>query len=69
MNASGGLLSTCLIVFVSAAGGMLLDLLQAVDGATRGITGPQATLIIGGLGIAWQVGKWLFYDRKKAAKG
>lgn len=68
MNASGGLVSTCLIVFFSAVGGMLLSLLQSLDAATRGLTGPQATLIIGGLGLAWQVGKWLFYDRRKAGK-
>ena len=68
MPTSGGFVSTIAVVALSTVGGALLSLLQHLDAATRGITGPQATLLIGGLGLLWQVGKWLFYDRKKAAK-
>ncbi len=65
MPTSGGLVSTCLLVLFSTLGGMAVSLLQSLDAATRGVTGPQATLIIGGLGLLWQVGKWLFYDRRR----
>lgn len=56
MSPSGGLVSTCLIVLGSTAGGMLLSVLQSLDAATRSITGPQATLIIGAAGLAFQYG-------------
>lgn len=66
MPTGGSLYSTIAIILGSTVGGMLLSALQSLNVATREITGPQATLIIGGLGLLWQVGKWLFYDRRKA---
>ncbi|HEX8503720.1 MAG TPA: hypothetical protein VF659_24255 [Pyrinomonadaceae bacterium] len=65
MPTSGGLVSTIAIVALSTVGGALLSLLQSLDAATRGITGPQATLLMGGLGLLLQC-LWRWIDRKRA---
>ena len=61
----GGLVSTCFIIAASTVGGMLQNAFQWLDAVTRGITGPQATLTIGLLGLALQV-IWRLLDRRRA---
>ena len=52
------------VVVFSTVSGMVVEFLHAVGVATHDITGPQATLIVGGLGLLLQVVKWVF-DRRK----
>ena len=52
------------VVVFSTVSGMVVEFLRAVGVATADITGPQATLIVGGLGLLLQVVKWVF-DRRR----
>jgi hypothetical protein len=51
--------STAFIVVASTLGGMLIDLLSWLDATTHGLTGPQATLLIGFAGLALQCARML----------
>jgi hypothetical protein len=53
------------VVVFSTLSGMLFD---AVHSAWTGVSGPQATLVIGGLGLLFQIVKWLIDRRAKLEK-
>jgi hypothetical protein len=51
--------STAFIVIASTLGGVLVELLAWLDATTHGITGPQATLVIGFAGLALQAARMI----------
>lgn len=72
MPAGGGFIATVLVVLSSFAAGILVDALDALAGLTAAVTPGQATLVVGLLGLLFQLVKWLVdlgRARRRAGRG
>lgn len=64
-----GVGTTGVVVGASLAAGLAVDALRAVVGFTSDLNPGQATLVVGLLGLLFQVVKWLVERRAKPKGG